>query len=28
LLEKGKLIKDTPKSPKTLKELEAYFSEQ
>ena len=28
LLEKGKLIKDTPKSPKTLKELEAYFSAQ
>ncbi|MGB1449254.1 MAG: ABC transporter ATP-binding protein [Flavobacteriaceae bacterium] len=28
LLEKGKLIKDTPKSAKTLKELEAYFSEQ
>jgi ABC-2 type transport system ATP-binding protein len=26
LLEKGKLIKDTPKSAKTLKELEAYFS--
>ncbi len=28
LLEKGKLIKDTPKSAKTLKELEAYFSAQ
>lgn len=26
LLEKGKVIKDTPKSPATLKELEAYFS--
>ena len=26
LLEKGCIIKDTPKSPKTLKELEAYFS--
>ncbi len=26
LLEKGNIIKDTPKSPKTLKELEAYFS--
>lgn len=26
LLEKGKAIKDTPKSPKTLKELEVYFS--
>ena len=28
LLEKGKVIKDTPKSPATLKELEAYFSGQ
>ena len=28
LLEKGKVIKDTPKSPVTLKELEAYFSGQ
>ncbi len=28
LLEKGTIIKDTPKSPKTLKELEAYFSGQ
>ncbi|MEN8769283.1 MAG: ATP-binding cassette domain-containing protein [Candidatus Arcticimaribacter sp.] len=28
LLEKGNVIKDTPKSPKTLKELEAYFSGQ
>ena len=28
LLEKGKIIKDTPKSPATLKELEAYFSGQ
>lgn len=28
LLEKGKVIKDTPKSAKTLKELEAYFSGQ
>lgn len=28
LLEKGQIIKDTPKSAKTLKELEAYFSEQ
>ena len=28
LLEKGQIIKDTPKSAKTLKELEAYFSGQ
>ncbi|MGB1971394.1 MAG: ABC transporter ATP-binding protein [Flavobacteriaceae bacterium] len=28
LLEKGVIIKDTPKSAKTLKELEAYFSGQ
>ncbi|MCH1517670.1 MAG: ATP-binding cassette domain-containing protein [Flavobacteriaceae bacterium] len=28
LLEKGSIIKDTPKSPETLKELEAYFSAQ
>ena len=28
LLEKGHIIKDTPKSAKTLKELEAYFSGQ
>jgi ABC-2 type transport system ATP-binding protein len=28
LLEKGAIIKDTPKSPETLKELEAYFSAQ
>ena len=28
LLEKGSIIKDTPKSPETLKELEAYFSTQ
>jgi ABC-2 type transport system ATP-binding protein len=28
LLEKGAVIKDTPKSPETLKELEAYFSGQ
>ncbi len=28
LLEKGTIIKDTPKSPATLKELEAYFSGQ
>ena len=28
LLEKGNVISDTPKTPKTLKELEAYFSGQ
>jgi len=28
LLEKGNVIKDIPKTPKTLKELEAYFSDQ
>ena len=28
LLEKGEVIKDTPKSAATLKELETYFSEQ
>lgn len=28
LLEKGEIISDTPKSAKTLKELEAYFSGQ
>lgn len=28
LLEKGEVVKDTPKTPKTLKELEAYFSGQ
>ena len=28
LLEKGKAVKDIPKTAKTLKELEAYFSGQ
>lgn len=28
LLEKGEIIRDIPKTPKTLKELEAYFSGQ
>ena len=28
LLEKGRVLKDMPKTPQTLKELHAYFSEQ